>query len=253
MNQIRESISIDSIDMDKCYYNPGCALIEYKPETVNSIWQMLKNNFGYVKLHSTCCRYDPKLPDGSVIIADCAGCDRRFRSLYEGIETITLWEVLDSIDNLPLPDYKGAKMSVHDSCGYRHKPQIHRAIRSLLSKMNIQIVEAEYHGENSVCCGDNFYGYVDNDRVEKRIQERANQFPCEDVVVYCIGCLRGFSAKGITPRHLVDLLLNLETAPILETLDEYHAHARFTENMLTEELVSADMCNACAGYLDKTF
>ena len=63
----------------------------------------------------------------------------------------------------------------------------------------------------------------------------------------CIGCLRAFSGKGITPRHLVDLLLGLETAPILQPLDEYHAHARYTENVLTEELVAAGGCAGCPG------
>ena len=36
---------------------------------------------------------------------------------------------------------------------------------------------------------------------------------CYAITEDCIGCLRAFSGKGITPRHLVDLLLGLETAP----------------------------------------
>ena len=44
-----------------------------------------------------CCHHDPCLPAGSVIINNCAGCDRRFRKLYEGISTITYREMLDSL------------------------------------------------------------------------------------------------------------------------------------------------------------
>ncbi len=97
---------------------------------------------------------------GLPLLTTVAGCDRRFRSLYEGINTISIWEVLDSIENLPLPDHTGLMVSVHDSCSYRPKPQVHEAVRSLLGKMNIQIIEAQFSGTKSICCGDNFYGLI---------------------------------------------------------------------------------------------
>lgn len=151
-----------------------------------------------------------------------AGCDRRFRSLYPGINTISIWEVLDGIEGLALPDHSGLTVSVHDSCGYRHKPQVHAAIRSLLRKMHIEIVEAEFSGTKSVCCGDNFYGYVPNEQVEARIRERAEQFPCENVVVTCIGCVRAMTSGGKTPLYLPDLLLGRASEAMPDTLDEYH-------------------------------
>lgn len=223
MSMIRESIPLEQIDRERCYYNPGCALSLYKPDVPKQVWQLLQDHFGDVKFHDICCRHDPQLPEGSCIIANCAGCDRRFRSLYPGIETISLFEVLDSIEGLPLPDHSGWKVSIHDSCGYRHKPQVHQAIRSLLKKMNIEVEEAEYHGTTSVCCGDNFYGHVPNETVEKRIRERTEQFPCEDVVVYCIGCVRAFQFGGRRPLHLLDLILDRPTESMPDTLDEYHS------------------------------
>ena len=220
---IRESISVAEIDMDKCCFNPGCAMSLYRPEAPRLIWALLREKFGDVKFHNVCCRHDPGLEPGSTIINNCAGCDRRFRSLYEGINTISLWEVLDSIPDLALPDYGGMTVSVHDSCGYRHKPQVHRAIRSLLGKMNIKVVETQFSGTESVCCGDNFYGLVPNEDVEKRIKMRADQFPCENVVVYCIGCVRAMEAGGKRPLYLPDLLLGRETPPMPDSLDEYHS------------------------------
>lgn len=208
MAQIRESIAVDQIDMTKCYFNPGCAMSAYKPEVPNQLWKLLRNNFGDVKFHNICCRHDPQLPEGATVINNCAGCDRRFRSLYPGINTVSIWEMLDGIEGLALPDHSGLTVSVHDSCGYRHKPQVHAAIRSLLRKMHIEIVEAEFSGTKSVCCGDNFYGYVPNEQVEARIRERAEQFPCENVVVTCIGCVRAMTSGGKTPLYLPDLLLS---------------------------------------------
>ena len=154
------SISLEEIDLETCWFNPGCALSLYKPDAPEKVLTLLRQWFGPVKLHSICCHHDPQLPQGATIINNCAGCDRRFRSLYPGIQTISLWEVLDQLPGLPLPHYEGMTLSVHDSCSYRPKPQVHAAVRSLLGKMGISIVESPYSGTSSICCGDNFYGRI---------------------------------------------------------------------------------------------
>lgn len=220
---VRESISTQDIDLSKCYFNPGCALSLYKPDVATKMFELLKEHMGDIKLYQTCCRHDPGLEPGSTIVNNCAGCDRRFRSLYEGINTISYWELIDSISDLSLPDHSGLTVSVHDSCGYRHKPQVHKAVRSLLAKMNIEVQEAEFSGTESVCCGDNFYGLVENEAVETRIRQRANQFPCDDVAVYCIGCVRAMYAGGKRPLYLPDLLFARQTEDMPDSLDEYHS------------------------------
>ncbi|MCI8455265.1 MAG: 4Fe-4S binding protein [Lachnospiraceae bacterium] len=220
---MRESIPIQDMEMSRCYFNPGCALSLYKPKVPKQMLRLLRENFGNIKLHDICCRNDPCLETGAVIINNCAGCDRRFRSLYEGIRTISYWEVIDGIVGLKLPDYTGLTVSVHDSCGYRHRPQVHRAVRSILKKMHIEIAEAGFSGTKSICCGDNLYGAVPNEQVKKRIQMRADQFPCRDVVVYCIGCVRSMKEGGRIPHYLPDLLFGHDTEPMPDTLDEYHS------------------------------
>lgn len=224
IQQNRESIDIYTLDYSKCYFNAGCAMSLYKPDLPGLMLGILQEHCGDIKPHTICCRHDPDIPSGSVIINNCAGCDRRFRSLYEGIETISLWEVLDSIEDLDLPDYEGMTVSVHDSCGYRHKPQVHNAIRSLLGKMNINVAESEFSGRSSVCCGDNLYGSVPDEEVEARIRMRADQMPCDNVVVYCIGCVRAMQSGGKTPLYLPELILGRTTAPMPDTLEEYHTN-----------------------------
>lgn len=108
--------------MINTYFNPGCALSIYKPEIENKIMKLLNQFYGVVELHKICCHHDPKLLKGSLIINVCAGCDRRFRSLYEDISTISIWEVIDGMETFRYPDYKGLKMSVHDACPVRDKP-----------------------------------------------------------------------------------------------------------------------------------
>ncbi|MHC1719685.1 MAG: heterodisulfide reductase-related iron-sulfur binding cluster [Clostridiaceae bacterium] len=216
------SIKLSDIDMEKCYFNPGCALSTYRPESEVRVLEILQKYFGPVKMHNICCHHDPKLPAGSTIINNCAGCDRRFRSLYEGINTISLWEVLDSVDNLPLPDHTGLTVSVHDSCSYRPKPQVHSALRSLLRKMNVKIIESEFSGTKSICCGDNFYPTLPVEKVNEFQKMRASQMPCQDVVVYCVSCIKSMAIGGKTALYMVDLLLNEQTDPQDTNLVTYH-------------------------------
>lgn len=223
MNGIQiPSIHISDIDMRKCYFNPGCALSIYKPESEQKILNMLGKYFGSVQLHNICCHHNPQLPHGATIINNCAGCDRRFRSLYEGIQTISLWEVLDSIENLPFPDHAGLTVSVHDSCSYRTKPQVHAAVRSILQKMNIEIIESEYSGTKSICCGDNFYPQLSIEKVTELQKKRASQMSCQDVVVYCVSCIKSMTIGGKAPHHMVDLVLNEETEAQETRIDVYH-------------------------------
>lgn len=223
MNGIRvPSIRIADIDMEKCYFNPGCAFNVYKPESTSKLMNILNQYFGPVKYHDLCCHHDPQLPAGSTIINNCAGCDRRFRSQYEGIQTISLWEILNSVEQLHLPNYTGMKVSVHDSCSFRPKPQVHRAVRSLLRKMNIQIIDSSYSGTNSICCGDNFYPRLSIEKVTELQKKRAAQMPCQDVVVYCVSCIKSMAIGGKSPHHMVDLILNEITEPQETRIDVYH-------------------------------
>ena len=207
--------------MEKVYFNPGCALCIYKPEMEQRILFYLDKLYN-VEPHKICCRHDPKLEKGSVVINVCAGCDRRFRSLYDGVNTVSLWEILDGMDDFPFPDYSGVNMSVHDACPIRGKPQVHSAIRSLLHKMNIKVVETQYHGERSICCGDDYYPSLPLEQVHKKMKNRADSMPCDDVVVYCVSCVKSMYIGGKTPHYMVDLLFGETTKPGVFDTIEWH-------------------------------
>jgi len=204
------------------YFNPGCALSIYKPGAQVRLLDFLNKNYGEVKPHTVCCRHDPQLEAGALIINVCAGCDRRFGNLYEGISTVSLWEVLDRL-GFPFPDYRGAKMSVQDACPVRDKPQVHRAVRSLLDKMRIEVVETELHSARIVCCGDDFYPALPLPEVHARMKARADSMPCQDVAVYCVSCIKAMHIGGKTPRYLVDLLFGESTRPQIYDTAAWHA------------------------------
>ena len=223
MDDIRiPSIKISTIEMSKCYFNPGRALSIYKPESGQKIMDMLNTHFGTVQLHSMCCHHNPQLPYGSTIINNCAGCDVRFRSLYEGIQTISLWEVLDGIEIYHSGSYRTGRF-VQDPCGYRPKPQVHAAFRSMLQKMNVEIIDSKYSGTKSICCGYHSYPQLPIEKTAVLQKGRAAQLPCQDVAVFCVVCTETMIIGGKNPRYVVDLVLNEETEPQETRIDVFQA------------------------------
>jgi Fe-S oxidoreductase len=208
------------------YFNPGCALSVYKPETEGVLLRLLRERYGEVEPHKICCHHEPNVEKGSLIINVCAGCDRRFSTLYDGVSTISLWEVIDGLGAFEYPDYNGLQMSIHDPCPIRGKPRVHKAVRNLLKKMNIETVETAFHGETSVCCGDSFYPSLPVDEVNEKMKERAASMPCENVAVYCDSCVKSMHIGGKTPRHLIDLLLGEETFPQVYETEAWHRQVK---------------------------
>jgi Fe-S oxidoreductase len=156
------------------------------------------------------------------VINTCAGCDRRYRELYAGVTTVSLWERLAVDDTFDFPDYGGARMAVHDACPTRTEERVHVAVRTLLERMNIAVVEPKATRTKAVCCGDSFYGELPDDRVRALMARRAESMPCDDVVVYCVSCVKSMHNGGKTPRYLVDLLFAEETSPGVFEPSEWH-------------------------------
>jgi hypothetical protein len=206
----------------KTYFNPGCALSLYKPEMELEVLKFLNETLGEIGLHKICCHHEPQLDSGSLIINVCPGCDKRFTNLYDGISTISIWRLIDGLDSFTFPDYKGLTVSVHDACPVRKKPQVHQAVRRLLKKMNIDVIETKYNGTHSICCGDNFYPHVPVDKVHEQMKKRADSMPCDEVCVYCVSCVKSMYIGGKTPRYLLDLLFGERTEPPLSETVQWH-------------------------------
>ena len=206
----------------KQVYAPGCALNIYKPELAKKILEFLNNNYGNIPEHLICCRHKPDLEYGTRVINTCPGCDRRYRELYDGISTISLWEILAESSVFPFPDYHGMEMSIHDACPTRTEERVHNAIRKLLNRMNIKVVEPKNTRTNSICCGDSFYGTLPVDDIKEKMKSRANEMPCDNVVVYCVSCIKSIYIGGKKPRYIVDLLFGEETKPGTFEPDKWH-------------------------------
>ncbi|MDW7674833.1 MAG: (Fe-S)-binding protein [Bacillota bacterium] len=203
-------------------FAPGCALEIYKPKLAKKLLGFLNKELGEIPNHLTCCHHEPKLPAGTEVINVCAGCDRRYRELYEGISTISLWEVLAACNSFQFPDYKGRKMTIHDACPTRTEDRVHAAIRTLLAKMNIELVEPKNTRRQATCCGDSFHPALAVEHVKQKMKKRADEMPCEDVVVYCVSCIKSMHIGGKKPKYIVDLLFNESTNIGTYEPEEWH-------------------------------
>jgi len=192
-------------------YAPGCALMIYKPELAGKILEFLKRDSHNISNYIMCCRREPTLEKETQIINTCAGCDRRYRELYEGITTASIWEILAESKVFPFPDYKGMEMTIHDACPTRSEERVHTAIRKLLSRMNIRIIEPKNTRTKSICCGDSFYGTLPIEQVKAQMKKRSDEMPCDYVVVYCVSCIKAMHIGGKKPRYIVDLLFEEDT------------------------------------------
>lgn len=206
----------------KQVFAPGCALMIYKPELGKKLLKYLNKELNDVQMHLTCCQHEPYLPNNTQVINICAGCDRRYRSLYKGISTISLWEILAVSQIFPFPNYSQKEMTIHDPCPVRSEPRVHDAVRKLLKRMNIKVKETKNNREKSICCGDSLYGKTSDDIIKSNMIKRASEMPCENVVVYCVSCVKALHIGSKKSRHLIDLLFNQNTDPQVYKTNEWH-------------------------------
>jgi Fe-S oxidoreductase len=209
-------------NMGKMVFAPGCALMLYKPELAEKIHLLLNTNLGEMDKLMICCHHDPQFSEKTKVVNVCPGCDKRYENDYTNSSTISLWEILAENDFFPFPDYNGKIMSIMDACPTRDKEKVQTAIRTLLSKMNINIVEPKHTRAKSICCGDSFYDVISTEKVKEQMKKRTSDMPVEDVVVYCVSCIKSVFIGGKKPRYLVDLLFSEETVPQTYEPDEWH-------------------------------
>lgn len=203
-------------------FAPGCALMIYKPHLASKLKDILNQNLGSMNELLTCCKHEPQVEPMTEVINICPGCDKRYGNDYHNTTTISLWEILAGSGFFPFPDYGGRVMSILDACPTREKPVVHDSIRTLLRKMNITIVEPQKTGTRSTCCGDSFFGVIPVNEVKKQMRKRTSEMPVEEVVVYCVSCIKSVHIGGKKPRYLVDLLFGEDTHPGTFEPAEWH-------------------------------
>ena len=113
-------------------------------------------------------------------------------------------------------------MTIIDACPTREKDRVQNAIRDLLLKMNIRLVEPKNTRRESTCCGDLYYGALPTPKVKDLMIEKSLEMPVDDIVVHCVSCIMAVFNGHKKPQYLADLLFNEETSVKTFDLDEWH-------------------------------
>ena len=114
--------------------------------------------------------------------------------------------------------YHGQKMYLQDCFRDRNHPEVHQAVRSLLKKMNIEVIEMKNNKDNSIFCGtlhyeskaldDTHLSHYPKDVQEKYMQEYVQQFDNKKIICVCNRCLKGILLGKGNGVHLLELLFN---------------------------------------------
>ena len=213
---------------EKCKYVffPGCQATAIAPETVKAAYSDLCARLdGGVALTLGCCgaicdwagRYEmyestkefirnelSKLGD-PIVIAGCPTCLKQLRE-HEGLTVCGIWDVLEEI-GLPA----GAKgldrpAALHDSCGARGDEHTQNAIRGIAARLGCELVETEYSGDRSPCCGYGGLTAYANREVAKKMTEKCLERSDAPYITYCMACRDRFAREGRQSRHILELV-----------------------------------------------
>ncbi len=207
-------------------YFPSCNFTKASPQAAQKLRELLRARMPA----AGCCRTDKKeYPAGERALYFCQACrevlEERFPQLVP--ENLFVW--LDREAGFVMPDYSGLAVSVQDCWRDREHPEIHRAVRSLLSKMGVVVREISRNREQADYCG-NLHFVPERPEAADLVNARPGvplyQFPEEEqrvifaeqlekhgglpVLCYCNRCKLGIETAGGKAVHLMELLM--ETA-----------------------------------------
>lgn len=212
------------------YYFPSCNYTKASPEHSELIKRYLAKQGVQVL---GCCRgFHKKLTDIDTAITICQSC---YAIVDENTNAkqISVFEYLDEIEDFKWPDYQGQTMIIQDCLKAKDKPELHKAVRSILKKMNINIIELPNNKEKCDYCGvfpynepikanlmiapiyfgeimKPYYDFKDRDTQQLLMEQRKELYQDYKVVCYCNSCLRGVKMVHNNATHLMDLIFPIE-------------------------------------------
>ncbi|EGB13360.1 FAD dependent oxidoreductase [Pseudodesulfovibrio mercurii] len=205
---------------------PGCQLTATDPGGAERAYADLRTRLGKVGLILRCCgapaawsgrdalfgeslaelRADWQGLGSPRIIAACPSCLKILRQAMPEAEIVSHWSLLSA---LGLPDTAlktGGTLAVNDPCAAREDGALRGEVRGLLDALGVSVVEPEYSGGLTQCCG---YGGLLNE-VDPQLGRAAAQARAdgadEDFVTYCAMCRDMIARTGKRTMHLYDLL-----------------------------------------------
>lgn len=236
------------------FYIASCVFTAKYPELSNKIMDYVatKSDIEIVR----CCVpgwkkqiYEDKMPQGAMaekwrslpqshiftsedeIWSLCPNCMNITEEWRKVKKVHSLWEMIDADKDFQFPDHSDMQVTLQDCWRMRERNETHVAVRSLLSKMNIDYIEIANNRGNADFCGKSLYrpqvernpllapvhykenaeGLFEPHTEEEQIalmKEHCKQYRTNTVVCYCHYCLEGLVAGGVNGIHLAELLFD---------------------------------------------
>lgn len=178
-------------------------------------------------------RHYEKFPAGSTMVSICHNCSAIFEEHHPDIHCQSIWELILADDEFKYPDYHGERMAVQDCWRQKENRAEQEAVRELLRRMQIDIVELPENYERTRFCGYSLYQpqparnpklapkrflygaeglFQEHTQAEKErlMREHCAKIPADKVVAYCHYCVRGLNLGGKQGIHLARLLFEPE-------------------------------------------
>lgn len=210
-------------------YYPSCNYTMASPEGSKRIKEYLKENYNMEI--AGCCRPGlKKLNNEEVAVTICQSCSIIVRENRSNHKEISVFEILDADENFPWPDLKGERITIQDCWRAKGKESLYKAVRSIMKKMNIEIVELEDNYDKTEFCGTFRYNEMleknkkiapkffvdymkdnlelhDEEGQQRLMEENVKKYTTDRVICYCNACLRGIIQGGGNGIHLMDLIM----------------------------------------------
>ncbi|MGI6216397.1 MAG: hypothetical protein ACOYIK_02175 [Coriobacteriales bacterium] len=214
---------------------PGCKVKAAYPEASKWLEEKVME-YGWADEVVGCCRINEHqhLGAGDTAVCICNNCTSMLTedTDVDGIENI--WVLMDSEPDFPLPDYSGRKMAIQDCARAYDRANVQDAVRSLIEKMGIEVVELPDAREKTIFCGPNGMREIpkqdggfapkryleelpargafvahDEAEIEPAMVEHFKDCPVDDVVTYCIACDAGVKMGKKNSVPLLNLVAGL--------------------------------------------
>lgn len=192
-------------------YFPGCKYTALSPATSKKMQEYLKTKRNMAV--TGCCSVNHKqLTSGDKALVVCPTCLFKLSETAPQSEVLSVWEVLADDDGFPWPDYKGKAITIQDCVDTADNPEWQQAVRKVLMRMNVHIVEIEKSFEKADFCNiETSASPLPKEEQMEQLVRHCEEYTTDMVVCYCTGCLNSLRIGGVNGIHLVDLVMgNIE-------------------------------------------
>jgi Fe-S oxidoreductase len=140
------------------------------------------------------------------LIVACPGCKTTLDGLVGGIKVRTAWELLAD-DWQPRGVHDALELAVHDPCAARHDDISQRAVRIILERIGVDVVDGPPTGRETRCCGlGGQIKAVNPDLTATIARRRASEFQTP-VATYCSRCRASLHRGGASTVHVAELMV----------------------------------------------